>query len=95
LGGVASGLAAYFDKPAKTIRLIFLAPLLLQILFWILDVSNDDFTIVVFTLSAGSLVGFSIILYVTLWVILPKAITPYQKMEMRGEKIDLARNSFN
>ena len=90
LGGVASGLAAYFDKPAKTIRLIFLAPLLLQILFWILDVSNDDFTIVVFNLSAGSLVGFSIILYITLWVILPKAITPYQKMEMRGEKIDLA-----
>ena len=90
LGGVASGLAAYFDKPAKTIRLIFLAPLLLQILFWILEVGNDDFTILVFTLSAGSLVGFSLILYITLWVILPKAITPYQKMEMRGEKIDLA-----
>ncbi|MFM8807190.1 MAG: PspC domain-containing protein [Sphingomonadales bacterium] len=90
LGGVAGGLAAYFDKPVKNIRLLFLSPLLLQILFSILDLTDDDFTIVIFNLSFGSLVGFSIIMYITLWVILPKAITPYQKMEMRGEKIDLA-----
>ncbi|MFM8592422.1 MAG: PspC domain-containing protein [Sphingomonadales bacterium] len=90
LGGVAGGLAAYFDKPVKNIRLLFLSPLLLQILFSILDWTDDDFTIVLFNLSFGSLVGFSIIVYITLWVILPKAVTPYQKMEMRGEKIDLA-----
>lgn len=90
LGGVAGGLAAYFEKPVKNIRLLFLSPLLLQILFSILDLTDDDFTIVIFNLSFGSLVGFSIIMYITLWVILPKAITPYQKMEMRGEKIDLA-----
>ncbi|MFM7645973.1 MAG: PspC domain-containing protein [Sphingomonadales bacterium] len=90
LGGVAGGLAAYFDKPVKNIRLLFLSPLLLQILFSILDWTDDDFTLVIFNLSFGSLVGFSIIVYITLWIILPKAVTPYQKMEMRGEKIDLA-----
>jgi len=90
LGGVAGGLAAYFDKPVKNIRLIFLSPLLLQILFSILGWTQDDVTFLLFNLSFGSLVGFSLIVYITLWVILPKAITPYQKMEMRGEKIDLA-----
>jgi phage shock protein PspC (stress-responsive transcriptional regulator) len=90
LGGVAGGVAAYFDKPVKNIRLLFLSPLLLTILFSILDWTDDDLTLVVFNLSFGSLIGFSIIMYITLWIILPKAITPYQKMEMRGEKIDLA-----
>lgn len=90
LGGVAGGLAAYFDKPVKSIRLLFLSPLLLTILFSILNLTDDDLTLVIFNLSLGSLIGFSIIMYITLWIILPKAITPYQKMEMRGEKIDLA-----
>jgi phage shock protein PspC (stress-responsive transcriptional regulator) len=90
LGGVAGGLAAYFDKSVKTIRLLFLSPLLLQIFFSILNWTDDDFTFLLFNLSFGSLVGFSFIMYITLWIILPKAITPYQKMEMRGEKIDLA-----
>lgn len=90
LGGVAGGLAAYFDKPVKSIRLLFLSPLLLTILFSILDLTDDDLTLVIFNVSFGSLIGFSIIMYITLWIILPKAITPYQKMEMRGEKIDLA-----
>ncbi len=89
-GGVAGGFAAYFDKPVRTIRLLFLSPLLLTILFSILDWTDDDLTFVLFNLSFGSLIGFSIIMYITLWIILPKAITPYQKMEMRGEKIDLA-----
>ncbi len=90
LGGVAGGFAAYFDKPVRNIRLLFLSPLLLTILFSILDWTDDDLTFVLFNLSFGSLIGFSIIMYITLWIILPKAITPYQKMEMRGEKIDLA-----
>jgi len=38
---------------------------------------------VLFNLSFGSLVGFSILLYIILWIILPKAETSYQKMEMR------------
>lgn len=91
-GGVASGLAAYFNKPARTIRLIFLSPLILQMLFSILHIFDNSWKAqILFNISLGSLTGFSIVLYIVLWLILPKATTPYQKMEMRGEKVDVER----
>jgi phage shock protein PspC (stress-responsive transcriptional regulator) len=92
LAGVASGIAAYFNVSARNIRLLFLAPLLLQILFSILDVfSGPSIAVILFNVSFGSLFGFSVILYIILWVILPTAETSYQKMEMRGETINLER----
>lgn len=91
-GGVAGGLAAYFDKPARTVRLIFLSPVLLQILFSLVSEYTDSWKAqILFNISLGSLTGFSIVLYIVLWIILPKAETPYQKMEMRGEKVDAER----
>jgi phage shock protein PspC (stress-responsive transcriptional regulator) len=91
-GGVAGGLAAYFDKSVRTVRLIFLSPLLLQILFSVLHIFDDSWKAqILFNISLGSLTGFSIVLYIVLWIILPKAVTPYQKMEMRGEKVDAER----
>jgi phage shock protein PspC (stress-responsive transcriptional regulator) len=92
LAGVASGVAAYFNVSARNIRLLFLAPLLLQILFSILDIFDDSaIAEILFNVSFGSLLGFSVILYIILWVILPTAETSYQKMEMRGETINLER----
>lgn len=92
LAGVASGIAAYFNVSARNIRLLFLAPLLLQILFSILDIFDDSaIAEILFNVSFGSLFGFSVILYIILWVILPTAETSYQKMEMRGETINLER----
>lgn len=92
LAGVASGIAAYFNVSTRNIRLLFLAPLLLQILFSVLDIFDDSaLAEILFNVSFGSLLGFSIILYIILWVILPTAETSYQKMEMRGEKINLER----
>lgn len=92
LAGVASGIAAYFNVSARNIRLLFLAPLLLQILFSILDIFDDSaIAEILFNVSFGSLLGFSVILYIILWVILPTADTSYQKMEMRGETINLER----
>ncbi|MFM7510163.1 MAG: PspC domain-containing protein [Bacteroidota bacterium] len=92
LAGVASGIAAYFNVTARNIRLLFLAPLLLQILFSVLDIFDDSaLAELLFNVSFGSLFGFSVILYITLWVILPTAETAYQKMEMRGETINLER----
>lgn len=91
-GGVAGGLAAYFDKSVRTVRLIFLSPLLLQILFSVLHIFDDSWKAqILFNISLGSLTGFSIVLYIVLWIILPKAVTPYQKMEMRGERVDAER----
>lgn len=90
LGGVAGGLAAYFNKEAWIFRLIFAAPLLLNILFgiinglfffWHRDVFPNFFI--------GSFTGTFIITYIILWIILPEAKTPYDKMEMRGENVDV------
>lgn len=58
LGGVCSGLAAYFDIDVTLVRIIFLALLL-----------------------AGS---FGFWLYLIIWIVAPKALTPAQKCELRG-----------
>lgn len=65
LGGVASGLAAYFGGIDPTIvRLIF-----------------------ILTLFAG---GTGIVIYLVLWLIVPEANTPSEKMAMRGEPLTIA-----
>ncbi len=92
LGGVAGGLAAYFNKEAWMIRLIFAAPLILNILFSVVNGlffvwHRDVFPNVFF----GSFTGMFIVTYIILWIILPEARTTYQKMEMRGEKVDVNR----
>ena len=87
LGGVCSGLAAYFNKGAATVRFIFLAPIILNILFGALDGFGGR---VVFpNIVFGSLTGTFIIAYIVLWIVLPEARSPYEKMEMRGEKVDV------
>jgi len=92
LGGVAGGLAAYFDKKATNIRLIFAAPILLNILISILSGfrwDNDfDFAL---NIGFGSLSGTFILTYIVLWIVLPEANSDYEKMEMRGEKVDVNR----
>ncbi|OYW19618.1 MAG: hypothetical protein B7Z54_03385, partial [Sphingobacteriales bacterium 12-47-4] len=39
--------------------------------------------------------GFGILAYIILWIVLPEANTEYQKMEMRGERIDVNRIKQN
>jgi phage shock protein PspC (stress-responsive transcriptional regulator) len=89
LGGVASGIAAYFGKEAYVVRLIFAAPLLLNILLsvlsWPFFHAGAIFPSVVFS----SLTTTFIIAYIILWIVLPEAKSQYQKMEMRGEKVDV------
>jgi len=89
IGGVAGGLAAYFGKNANTIRLIFAAPILLNILFRVLN--NTDFhgNWIFPNIFFGSLTGTFILAYIVLWIVLPEAVSQYQKMEMRGEKVDV------
>lgn len=64
LGGVASGMGAYFSIDPVWIRLIFILLLL----------------------------GYGVIgvIYIILWLILPKAETYEQKLEMRGENITIS-----
>lgn len=90
IGGVAGGLGAYFNKPAWTIRLIFAAPLLLNILFSVIRGVFFAFHHDVFpNFFIGSFTGTFVLTYIILWIVLPEAKTPYEKMEMRGEKVDI------
>ena len=64
LGGVASGLAAWFGVEPWLVRLL----------------------LVIFTLPFQVFV----IVYIILWIVLPKAETAAQKLEMRGEKVTVS-----
>ena len=64
LGGVASGIAAYFDISVVWIRIAFV----LLAFFY----------------------GVTILVYIILWIATPAAVTARQKMEMKGEKINVS-----
>jgi phage shock protein PspC (stress-responsive transcriptional regulator) len=89
LGGVASGIAAYFNKETNVIRLIFAAPLLLNVLLSVLSWPFFHVGAVFPNIVFGSLTGTFILAYIVLWIVLPEAKSQYQKMEMRGEKVDV------
>jgi phage shock protein PspC (stress-responsive transcriptional regulator) len=89
IGGVASGLGAYFNRDAKTIRLIFAAPVIINILLGLLNWPFGENAFWVPNIVFGSLTGTFIIAYIILWAVLPEARSPYEKMEMRGEKVDV------
>ena len=92
IGGVAGGLAAYFRKEAWIFRAIFAAPLLFNILFSILHGLSDAFYGPMFSnFFVGSFTGTFFLIYVVLWIVLPEARSPFERMEMRGEKVDVAR----
>jgi phage shock protein PspC (stress-responsive transcriptional regulator) len=92
IGGVAGGLAAYFGKSARTIRLIFAAPLLLSMLVGVINGMRWDYDAGwLWNIGFGSLSGTFILTYIILWMVLPEANSDYQKMEMRGETVDINR----
>ncbi|MBL7722946.1 MAG: PspC domain-containing protein [Chitinophagaceae bacterium] len=90
IGGVAGGLAAYFGKSSSTIRIIFAAPLILSIIFNSLNGFRWHYDFDLFwNIGFSSITGTFILIYIILWIVLPEANTTYQKMEMRGEKVDV------
>jgi phage shock protein PspC (stress-responsive transcriptional regulator) len=90
IGGVASGISAYFNIPVWVPRVIFALPLIAGILnsifrnvwFW---GGNDGFPDIVFSGFGGTLT----LIYIVLWIVIPEARTASEKLEMRGEKVDL------
>ncbi|MFI5152750.1 MAG: PspC domain-containing protein [Chitinophagales bacterium] len=88
LGGVASGLAAYFHIEVWIPRLIFAIPLILGIITSIFRNSWFDFDPAPVFVTGG-FGGTLFITYIILWIVLPEAVTATEKLEMRGEKIDL------
>ena len=69
LGGVCSGIAAYFDFDPMWLRLAFV----LAVIFG----------------------GSGLLLYIILWIIIPEAKTLSEKMEMRGEAVNISNIERN
>jgi len=84
LAGVASGLGHYFGVSAWIPRLIFLVPFLSFVTRW----NHWGFFGFPHFLSLSFSPGATII-YIILWLILPEAITAADKLEMKGQPVDL------
>jgi len=84
IGGVCSGIANYFGINVWIPRVLFALPFLSIVFRWghwgVMDF--PDFLRVGF--SPGAL-----IFYIILWMVIPEAHTTAEKLEMKGEKIDL------
>ncbi len=90
LGGVAGGLAAYFNIDVWIPRLIFALPVIIGVfsgpfgMWW-----NDWDMWWGPRVLTGSLSGTLGLTYIILWIALPIATTASEKLEMRGERVDL------
>lgn len=90
IGGVCGGMAAYFNISTWIPRLIFALPLIIGIIsspfnMWWGDMDFWWGPKVV----TGSL-GFTLfVTYLILWISVPVAVTSAEKLEMRGERVDL------
>ncbi len=83
VGGVCSGLAEYFHVDPVILRLLFVLPLLGTMFFSIID--DDIFFLPAFIGGIPTL----LLLYVILWASVPEAKTVAEKLEMRGEHVDV------
>ncbi len=81
-GGVASGIAQYFNIAVWIPRLIFALP-------FILGAFEGQFHWVHFRGAITLPFGTWFLIYLILWIVVPKAVTASEKLEMKGEKVDL------
>ncbi|MFY7963324.1 MAG: PspC domain-containing protein, partial [Chitinophagaceae bacterium] len=84
IAGVCSGLSQYFGVSVWIPRLLFVVPFL----SFAFNFNNHHF------FNFGDFFSFSIspgtiVFYVILWMVLPEATTTAEKLEMKGEKVDL------
>ena len=87
IGGVAGGLAAYFHMEVWIWRLFFALPLIAGVLTSIFHRVWFNFHDSIF--YTGGFGGSIFVAYIVLWIVLPEASTASEKLEMRGEKVDL------
>ena len=85
IGGVCSGLATYFKIDTWIPRVIFLLPLIFNV-FGIARVPFIAFSNIFRHFDWGWNINISFVgLYIVLWIIMPKAVSVKQKLEMMGE----------
>lgn len=75
LGGVCSGIAAYFKREPILFRIVFILPVIFSFPF----ISHHYFGL-----------PFMILLYIVLWIVIPPAKTIDQKCQMNGEENTVA-----
>ncbi len=90
IGGVAGGLAGYLDVKVFWVRFVFALPIILavfaEVLESVFDIYNNGNVRFAFN---GGFGGTLFVTYIILWIVLPEARTASEKLEMRGEKVDL------
>ncbi|MEI9955355.1 MAG: PspC domain-containing protein [Ferruginibacter sp.] len=85
IAGVCSGIGNYFGINPWIPRVLFLLPFLSYFSRWGHWGGFWNFGDVVrFTFSPTSL-----IVYIILWIVIPEALTTSEKLEMKGEKVDM------
>ncbi len=84
IAGVCSGIGNYFGISAWIPRILFLLPFLSFVFRWgrwgMMDFPNF--------LRLGFSPG-ALIIYIILWLVIPEAFTTAEKLEMKGEKVDI------
>lgn len=81
LGGVCAGLGKYFAVDPVIIRLAIFSPLIL------LPISNLWSKLSILSNLGGNLFWIMIVAYLIMWLVVPKATTARQKLEMEGEPV--------
>jgi phage shock protein PspC (stress-responsive transcriptional regulator) len=90
IAGVAGGLSSYFNIPVWVPRVIFALPLVIGLInsvfrhMW----GNWGFVSVPNVVFSGFGSTLTLV-YIILWIVIPEANTASEKLEMRGEKVDL------
>lgn len=84
IGGVCSGIGHYFNINPWIPRTLFLIPFLTFVFKWTSWGAFDFPSFIQFTFSPGAL-----LVYIILWMVMPEAKTTTEKLEMKGEKVDL------
>jgi len=84
IGGVCSGIGSYFDINPWLPRIIFLLPFVSFIFRWSSFGPLSFPNFLKLTFSPGTL-----LIYIILWLVIPEAKTTSEKLEMKGEKVDL------
>ncbi len=90
IGGVCGGLAAYFNISTWIPRLIFALPLIIGLVSGPFNMWWGDWDIWWGPKVVSSSLSFTLfVTYIILWIAVPIAVTAAEKLEMRGERVDL------
>ena len=84
IGGVCAGLASYFGVHVWVPRILFIIPFLSFVTNWHHWGAFNFPNFINLSFSPGA-----VIIYIILWLILPEAVTTSDRLEMKGEKVDL------